>query len=278
MTSFCEISLPEATPDNSDELFLHPVVGVPKSPAIEAFDSLRTWFKWFAEQSTLSASPLRKADKVDGTRSGLAIRCHSFRGLFAVSRQNMVVIGRDVNVNQSNFNSIVLNQNHFQGVIRDLCWTNDMQCTLIISTKVGVFLNTFPEEHAAFASDYHHIIDTQFISYLPEIDFVFQMSPSPHGRFIVCIGRDKDSTDHLMHLDTSFNTWHYINLQKPYSGILLYYPYHVYLHQQNKDSLVKSISSIEWSSNGSSVILLCRYYSSCPSKNLHLTLSLYAML
>jgi hypothetical protein len=140
-------------------------------------------------------------------------------GFVATVQQNVLRVyhnlSSDAFLNSSSIHHIVLNKHQSHGKIVDMAWSYDQQSSLLFSTTTGLFYSTFPSVSEKLSTEHHHIIDTRMIAYPSGISYVMQLSPSPLGRYVLCLGVAHDQqTKYLLLGDTAFHSWEYISLSR----------------------------------------------------------------
>jgi hypothetical protein len=138
-------------------------------------------------------------------------------GFVATVQQNVLRVFHNLSseafLNPSSVDHIVLNKHHSHGKIVDMAWSYDQQSSLLFSTTKGLYYSTFPDASEKLSAEHHHIIDTRMIAYPSGISYVTQLSPSPLGRYVMCLGIAHDQqTKYLLLGDTSFHSWEYVTL------------------------------------------------------------------
>lgn len=182
-------------------------------------------------------------------------------GFVATVQQNVLRVyhnlSSDAFLNSSSIHHIVLNKHQSHGKIVDMAWSYDQQSSLLFSTTTGLFYSTFPNVSEKLSTEHHHIIDTRMIAYPSGIRYVRQLSPSPLGRYILCLGVSHDKqTKHLLLGDTAFHSWENISLSRDVLDSMSKLPQMILDFWERSSIGVESlITKIKWIDAGERIAL-----------------------
>lgn len=183
-------------------------------------------------------------------------------GFVATVQQNVLRvfhnISSDAFLNSSSIAHIVLNKHQSHGKIVDMAWSYDQQSSLLFSTTTGLYYSTFPDVSEKLSAEHHHIIDTRMIAYPSGISYVTQLSPSPLGRYVLCLGIAHDQqTKYLLLGDTAFHSWEYISLSKNMLDSIWKLPQYIMDSWMGSyTSLESFITKIKWIDAGERIVLI----------------------
>lgn len=252
--------LPATTPeiDDEEQLYVRPRP-VSKHALYDVAEKGMQIYNWV--DGLLFGSNASGMDELLAKNSPL-LSCHHENGFVALVQKNVLSVLRithELVQDASSIKPLVLNKHHSQGKIVDIAWSFDQQCSLLVSSTKGLYYSTFPDESSQLASEYHHIIDTQWIAYPTGIVYVTHLSPSPLGRYVLCMGIARDhKTRYLMLADTAFHSWQFLSLSTGIAGALTgsnwwTFPSQVYESSCRGQRLEEQVVQLKWIDGGERV-------------------------